>query len=73
MQSRTISFFNRLFFSVAVILFIVAVIDWVMRLFGYTLSFLPYTPGRLFEFAAIMMVFVMVALLRQIRDQLKGQ
>lgn len=66
-----ISFFNRLFFIVAVILFLVAVLDWIMRLFGYTLAFLPYSPGRLFEFAAIMMIFVMVAMLRQIRDLLK--
>ena len=71
MKASHISFFNRLFFTVSVILFVIAVLDWVLRLFGYTFSWLPYQPGRLFEFAAIMMIFVIVALLRQIRDLLR--
>jgi len=71
MNEKHVSLFNRLFFAVAVILVIIAVVDWIMRLFGYTIGWLPYNPGRLFEFAAIMMIFVMVALLRQIRDALR--
>ena len=73
MKDAQVSFFNRLFFAVASLLLILSVLEWVLRWFGYTLSFLEYTPGRLLEFAAIMMVFVIVALLRQIRDLLRNR
>lgn len=73
MNAKHVSLFNRLFFTLALILVVVAAIDWVMRLFGYTFSWLDFTPGRLFEFAGIMMIFVVVALLRQIRDLLRKE
>ena len=59
----------RLSFIVAVVLLILATIDWVMRLFGCTLSFLSHQPGRLFEFAGILLVLVIALLLREIRDK----
>ena len=73
MNSKCMSWFSRLFFFVALILLLVAVWDWVLHLFGYSLSFLPYQPGRLFEFSAILVIFVIAVLLRQIRDALKGK
>lgn len=71
MNNRCYSWFSRLFFFAAFVLLVVAVWDWVLRLFGYTLSWLPYQPGRLFEFAAIMLIFVIAVLLRQIRDAVR--
>jgi len=71
MSDKHYSLFSRVLFFAALILMIVAVWDWVLRLFGYTLSWLPYQPGRLFEFAAIMLIFVIAVLLRQIRDVLR--
>jgi len=68
MSERCYSWFSRLLFFVAFIMMVVAVWDWIIRLFGYTLSWLPYQPGRLLEFAAIMLIFVIAVLLRQIRD-----
>jgi len=65
------SFFSRLFFAVAFALFVIAVINWLLGLFGWTLSWLPYQPGRILEFSAILMIFVMVLLLRQIRERLR--
>ena len=65
------SLFSRVFFIVAFVLLALAVLDWVIRLFGYTFAWVPYQPGRLSEFAAIMMIFVIAILLRQIRDRLK--
>ncbi|KAA3633199.1 MAG: hypothetical protein DWP97_09615 [Calditrichaeota bacterium] len=71
MFDKLSSLLSRLFFSVGLILLIIAIIDWCMRLFGYTFSWLEYQPGRLFEFSAILMITVAVLILRQIRNQLK--
>jgi hypothetical protein len=71
MGPKLTSFFNRLFFITAIILFIIAVVDWFLRLFGWTFSWISYQPGRIFEFAAMLMIVVMVLLLRQIRDAVK--
>lgn len=71
MKDSHYSLFNRLCFGMAVGLFAVAVWEKVLRLFGWTLSWVPYDPGRLFEFAGILMIFVMAVLLRQIRDALR--
>jgi len=70
MINKLTSFFSRLFFAAALIVLVVAVIDWFLRLFGMTLSFISYQPGRLFEFSAILLIFVTVLLLRQIREKL---
>lgn len=69
MIEKLMSFASRLFFAVALILLIIATLDWLLRLFGWTFSWLSYQPGRMFEFSAILMIFVMVLLLRQIRDR----
>jgi uncharacterized membrane protein len=70
-MEKWISLLSRLFFVVALVFVALAVVDWIMRLFGWTLSFVQYQPGRLFEFAAMLMIIVAVMLLRQIRDNLK--
>ena len=61
----------RLFFAVAIVLFIIAVVDWFLRLFGWTFSWLSYQPGRVLQFSAILMIWVAALLLRQIRAQLR--
>jgi len=71
MLDKLTSLFQRLFFVVAAILVVLAGLDWVIGLFGWTFSWLPYQPGRLFEFAAILIIFVIAILLRQIRDSLR--
>ena len=70
-MEKFLSLLNRLFFLVALLFIAVAVVDWFMRLFGWTISFIGYQPGRMFEFAAMLMIFVAVLLLRQIRDNSK--
>jgi hypothetical protein len=42
-----------------------------VRFFGYTILQQTYKPGRLLEFAAIFLIFVIALLLRQVRDALK--
>lgn len=71
MVDKYTSLFCRLFFAAASILFIIAAISWLIGLFGLKLAWLPYQPGRLFELAAIMVIFVMALILRQIREALR--
>ena len=62
------SIFNRLFFIGAFVLFAIAILEKVANITGYTIIGISYTPGRLFEFAAIMLMFVITLLLRNIRE-----
>ncbi|MCK5033037.1 MAG: hypothetical protein KAS18_05365 [Calditrichia bacterium] len=61
----------KLLFSGSIILLILAVSEWFLNYFNYTLSWIPYSPFRLLEFGAIFMLFVIALLLRQIRDILR--
>ena len=61
-------YFCRGLFGIAVALFVLAILDRVLRSMGWTLSFVTYDPGRLLELSALFAVFVMALLLRQIRD-----
>jgi hypothetical protein len=72
MIDKLISFFNRLFFTLACILLLLAIWDRVLQLFGWTIDW-QYGAGRILEFSAIMMIFVIALLLRQIREQLKNK
>ncbi|OGC91383.1 MAG: hypothetical protein A2W25_04430 [candidate division Zixibacteria bacterium RBG_16_53_22] len=72
MIDKLTSVLSRLFFAVAFILLIIAIIDRVLNVFGWYLTWTHYSAGRLFEFSAMLMIFVMVLLLRQIREKLKG-
>ena len=61
----------RVFFYAAFALLLLAVLEIVSRGFGYTiLRGIGKEPGRLLEYAVILLVFVMAILLRQIRDRL---
>ncbi len=71
MINKLTSAFCRLFFIAAALLFVVAVCDWALRLFGWRLKYLSYQPGRLLEFAGILVIFVVALLLRQIRESLR--
>lgn len=65
------SILNRVFFFGAFILLFLAILESVINLFGYTILREFYTAGRLLEFAAILLVFVIALLLRQLRDELR--
>lgn len=62
------SFFNRLFFTAAFALLGLAVLERLAEWFGYTILRNTYSSGRLLEYAAIMLLFVIALLLRQARD-----
>ena len=59
----------RLLFGTAFGLLALSVLEFVVRAFGYTILRV-WEPGRLLEYAVILLVFVMAILLRQIRDRL---
>ena len=63
--------FSRLFFFGGLAMLAVAALEAVVNLAGYTILRDLYTKGRLLELAAILLVFVITILLRQIRDELK--
>jgi hypothetical protein len=66
---KTFSLLNRVLFVSALVLFGIAVVEKVSNATGYTVIGRSYAPGRLIEFAAIMVLFVVALLLREIRDQ----
>jgi len=64
------SFISRILFIVSLAMVALAFVERVVNLFDFTLLRGTYTSSRLLELAAILMVFVIVILLRQIRDSL---
>ncbi|MBU0740848.1 hypothetical protein KKA85_04240 [bacterium] len=63
------SVFSRMMFIVAMLFFFLAVFEKIANLNGQTLSFINYEPGRLLEFSAIMLLFVITVTLRRIRKE----
>jgi len=61
----------RVCFIVSLVLLFLALWDKLLRFFGWAMTWLPYEPGRLFELSALLMIFVIALLLREIREQLK--
>ena len=71
MSEKTISLISRAFFLAAFALLALSVLEAVARQLGYTILRSSFAPGRLLEYAAILLVFVVAILLRQIRDGVK--
>ena len=69
---RITSLIVRISTLAAAMLVALAGFEWVANLRGYTLLRGMYTSGRLLEFAAIVMLFVVAVLLRQVRDALRA-
>ena len=65
--------YYRLFSAIALLLLLIGLVDGFMRLFGYTLSWISYTPGRILEFSAMIMIFAIAFVLRQIQEELKNK
>jgi hypothetical protein len=61
---------SRVFFGAALILFVLAVLEWVLNRLNVALG-VGYEPGRLTEFAAMFLIPVVTVLLRQIREELR--
>lgn len=63
--------YRALFFG-SFLLLAIAVVEFVLNWFGYTiLQAVGYTAGRLLQLAALLLTFVLALLLRQVREELK--
>ena len=62
------SFLSRVFFLAAFLLLAIAVLERLVSFVGYTILGSAYTAGRMLEFAAVMLLFVIALLLRQVRE-----
>ncbi len=61
----------RVLFLISFILLFLAVLDRILIMFGYTLTFDSPGPAKLLQYAGIFAIFTILMLLRQIRDQQK--
>ena len=71
MSDQLTSLISRVFFGIAFVLIGLAAFDWVIRLFGWTIAWVGYNPGRILEVAALLMIFVIALQLRAIHQDLK--
>ena len=63
----------RVFFIGSLVLLGLAFMEGIANVFGYTILRNTYGPGRIIEFSAIALMFVVVLLLRQIREYLRKE
>ena len=73
MSEKTISLISRAFFLAAFALLALSVLEAVARQLGYTILRGTFAGGRLFEISAILVIFVIAMLLREIRDTLRSR
>jgi len=71
MIDKTLTLAYRGCFMAALLLLAIGCWDWIIRLFGWTLSWVPYTPGKVIQGATMLMIFVIALLLRQLRQEVK--
>ena len=65
--------FARSLFFVALAILAIGFFELAANFLGYSVLNRAYTPGRLIEVSAALVVFVVAVLLRQIRDALTHQ
>src|SRR5713101_4620270 len=68
---KLLSAFSRLCFLGAFLLLVTAIVERFVNLFGYTILRGTYTGGRILEFAAVLIMFVIALTLREVRDALR--
>jgi hypothetical protein len=68
------SMMSRLFFLAAFVLLALGLIEGVANATGYTvIQLFQYRAGRLLEFAALLMVFVIAMQLREMTEEYKSR
>ena len=71
MQNKIISFFIKSFAVIASVIFIFAIWNEILILFGWKISFVRLGLGRMLELSAIFVVYIIALQLKLIVDQLK--
>jgi len=72
-MSRAISIAARVLFICAVVIVVLAVWQKLAMAMGYTLRGMSYSPGRLLEFSAILLLFVIALEIREIKKSLEAK
>jgi len=72
-MEKLLSLVLRVMFLGAFVLLGIAMFEQGSNLLGYTLLRGNYSSGRMMELAAVLLVFVITLLLRQIRDGADGR
>jgi len=70
-SDKCTSMMSRVLFFASFLLLTIAVLERLVNYFGFTILGTSYTPGRMLEFAGIMLLFVIALLLRQTREELR--
>jgi hypothetical protein len=71
---KLISMMSRLFFLAAFVLLGLGLIEGIANATGYTIiQPFQYRAGRVLEFAAILLVFVITMQLREMKEELKSR
>ena len=65
------SLLSRVFFVLAFVLLGISILEGLVNIGGYTILRGTYTAGRLLELAALLLVFVLAVVLRQVRDEMR--
>ena len=73
MMERLTSIVCRILFGVASLLLVLAILERLIRFFGPRTFTVLYEPGRLAEFSAIALIFVIALQLREIKILLRGK
>ena len=68
---KLISLVSRLFFFGAFVLLVLALIERIANASGYTILQQTFGAGRLLEFAVVLLVFVIAAQLREVKEEIK--
>jgi len=68
MFEQICTYIYRIFFAIALLLLTIGIWDRFIGLFGYRLTWLPYSPNRLLVISVCLIIFVISFLLRQVRD-----
>ncbi len=66
--NRLLSGVSRLFFWGGLALLVIVMAERLANLFGYTVLRGVFTTGRMLEFAAVLLIFVIATTLQQLRD-----
>jgi uncharacterized metal-binding protein len=70
-SDKLMSTISRVLFLASFVLLAIAILERLVNFFGYTVLGTSYTPGRMLEFSAIMLLFVIAILIRQTREELR--
>ena len=66
-------YYARTVFVVAICTVLFALAEGFIQIFGQSLIGRIYSPGRLLDLAGTLLVFVIIELLRQIRNELRAK